>query len=335
VSTSTSEDGASASGPRPALAGDPAAPGPSGSVNDTLTCIGGLRVGHWQDHAARTGCTVVLLPDEGAVTSGLVLGAAPGSRESALLAPEKTVERAHALVLSGGSAFGLAAAHGVMRWLEARGVGYPTPGGPVPIVPAAVLYDLVTGDGRVRPGEVEGIAAADAASSAPVAQGSVGAGTGAMVGKFAGFDKAQRSGLGSAVLRVRDAVVAAIGVSNAVGDLVDPDSGEVVAGCGLGRDPEAAVALFAPAPGVNTTLVAVATDAPLTKAQAHALSYAAHIGIARVTRPSHTVHDGDTTFVVSTGRGPAVDLGALSVAVQEVVAKTLLRGARAVRERPR
>lgn len=309
-------------------AGDAAA----AKSNTTLTAVDGVRVGHWHDDAARTGCTVVLFPDEGAVTSGLVLGPAPGSREAALLGPEKTVERAHAILLTGGSAFGLAAAHGVMTLLEERGVGFRTPAGPVPIVPAAVLFDLMSGDGSLRPGEAHGRAAAERASSDPVRLGPVGAGCGATVGKVAGYAGAVRSGLGSAAMHVLGATVAAMGISNAGGDLVDPDTGRLVAGCGLGCDPEAVVALYDPPRGANTTLVVVATDAPLTKAQAHALSIAAHIGIARVTRPSHTVFDGDTAFVSSTCRGPHVDLGPLSIAVQEVVARALLAGARATAE---
>lgn len=300
--------------------------------NDTITAIGGVRVGHWTDLSARTGCSVVLLPDEGAITSGMALGAAPGSRESALLAPEKSVERAHALLLTGGSAFGLAAAHGVMRVLEARGVGHPTPAGPVPIVPAAVLFDLMVGDPRVRPGEREGAAAAESASTAPVALGAVGVGTGATVGKLVGgFAAAVASGLGSALTHVGAAMVGALAVSNAAGDLVDPSDGALVAGSGLCADPARVSALLDGPSGTNTTLVVVVTDAPLSKSEAYALAQTAHIGIARVTHPSHTVHDGDTTFVASTARGPRVSLGALGVAVQEVVARALLRGARAVR----
>ncbi len=301
----------------------------SGSSDLSLTSITGVRVGHWTDTAARTGCTVILFDPPGAVTSTLVLGAAPGSRETALLAPEKTVDRVHALVLAGGSAFGLDAASGVMRHLEARGVGFATPFGVVPIVPAAVLFDLSVGDASVRPDAAAGHAAAAAASDAPVEEGAVGVGTGATVGKFAGFDRAQRSGVGVAVLRVHGALIGALAVSNAVGDLVDPTTGELVAGCGLGADPEAAAALFEPAAGANTTLVAVVTDAPLSKAGAHALTTAAHVGIAHVTRPSHTVHDGDTAFVSSVGGGPPVGLGALGVAVQTVVARALVSGARA------
>ncbi len=309
--------------------------GPAGGGDRTgeeadlsLTSIAGVRVGHWTDAAALTGCTVLLFDPPGAVTSVLVMGAAPGSRETALLAPEKTVDRVHALVLAGGSAFGLDAATGVMRFLEARGVGFATPFGVVPIVPAAVLFDLSVGDPHVRPDAAAGHAAAAAASDAPVPEGWVGAGTGATVGKFAGFERAQRSGLGVSVMRVGGALVGALAVSNAVGDLVDPSTGALVAGCGVGADPEATAALFAPVAGANTTLVAVVTDAPLSKAGAHALATAAHVGIAHVTRPSHTVHDGDTAFVSSVGGGPEVPLGALGVAVQTVVARALVRGAR-------
>ncbi len=306
--------------------------GAAAPENDTLTALPGVRVGHWSDAAARTGCTVVLFDGGGAVTSGRVLGAAPGSRETALLEPDKSVDRVHALLLAGGSAFGLDAATGVVRYLEERGVGFATPFATVPIVPAAVLYDLSVGDPRVRPDAAAGYAAAGAATSAPVAQGAVGAGTGATVGKFAGFERAARSGLGSTLLSVRGARVAAIAISNAVGDLVDPSDGTLVAGTGIGSDPEAAAALFAPAAGTNTTLVAVVTDAPLSKAEAYALATTAHAGIAQVTRPSHTVHDGDTAFVSSVGGGPAVAIGVLGVAVQAVVARALLRGARAVQD---
>jgi L-aminopeptidase/D-esterase-like protein len=304
-------------------AGQDAAPEP------TLTVLPGVRVGHWTDAVGRTGCSVVLFDPPGAVTSGLVLGAAPGTRETALLAPEKTIERVHALVLAGGSAFGLGAACGVMRYLEERGEGLVTPYGVVPIVPAAVLYDLSVGDPRARPDAAAGYAAALAASRGPVAEGAVGVGAGATVGKLAGYGHAQRSGVGSAVVAVRGARVGALAVSNAVGDVVDPDTGALVAGCGWGQDPERAVELFEAAPGAHTTLVVVVTDAPLSKAEAHALAVAAHVGIARVTRPSHTVHDGDTAFVGSVGGGPAVAAAALGVAVQAVVARALLRGTRA------
>lgn len=291
------------------------------SKNTTLTAIEGLAVGHWTNAEAATGCTVVLCPPEGCVASGCVLGSAPGSRETALLLPEKTVERVHAVVLAGGSAFGLSAADGTMRWLEENGRGYETPFGKVPIVPAAVIYDLSTGRTDVRPDAEAGYQAVKSASSQPVKMGRVGVGAGATVGKYAGFDKASLSGLGSAAAHVGNATVAALAVSNAVGNLVDPATGARVAGTDAPFDSDALA-------GTNTTLVVVATDAALTKAQAHALSQSAHIGIAQVTRPSHTPSDGDTTFVLGTGREEA-PLMALSVTVQEVVAEAILSGARA------
>ncbi len=299
-------------------------------MNRTLTAVAGLTVGHWTASEARTGCTVVLCPEGGCLASGLVLGSAPGSRESALLAPEKTVERVDAVLLTGGSAFGLAAADGVMRWLESRGRGFPTPYGPIPIVPTAVLFDLGVGRPDVRPDAEAGFAAAEAASADPVQEGPFGAGTGATVGKFRGFERASPSGVGSAALTLGGATVAALAVSNAAGSLVDPDSGELVAGPEL-FSTEEPDALTLPE-GTNTSLAVVATDAPISKAAARALAQAAHFGIARVTRPSHTTAEGDTTFVLSTGRGPALPLGGLSglsVAVQQVVAEALLRGARA------
>jgi L-aminopeptidase/D-esterase-like protein len=309
---------------------------PSGTLCD----VEGLRVGHWSDPEAQTGCTVVVCPDEGCVASGEVRGGAPGTRETALLAPEKSVQRVHAVVLSGGSAFGLAAAIGVVEALEARGVGFHTPFGVVPIVPAAVIYDLGVGRPRPRPDADAGRSAFGAATTAPVAQGRVGAGAGACCGKYLGFERAEPSGLGSAARTVRGAVVAALSVANPVGDLIDPLTGAVVAGGRLadGRrpSPEGLLEAFSDAltgglTGANTTLVVVATDAPLSKTEAHVLAQSAHVGIARVTRPSHTPSDGDTTFALSTGRGPAVPLTLLAVAVQEVVAEAILRGVAASR----
>lgn len=297
-------------------------------MNNTLTAVTGLLVGHYTDLEARTGCTVILTPSGGSVCSGVALGPAPGSRESVLLQPDKTVQHVDALLLAGGSAYGLAAADGVMRWLEERGLGFDTGAALVPIVPAAVLYDLAVGSARVRPDAAAGYAAAEAASAEPVAQGQVGVGTGATVGKLRGPELAQTSGVGSHAEQVGGAIVAALAVSNAVGNVIDPDSGAMVAGV-PGTLGMAAATGFAAMPGANTTLVVVGTDAPLTKAEAHALSYSAHIGIARVTRPSHTVFDGDSAFVVSTCTGSPVALAALSVVVQEVVALALVAGVKA------
>jgi len=296
--------------------------------NLTLTAVTGLAVGHWTDTEARTGCTVVLAPPEGCLASGMVLGPAPGSRESVLLEPDRTVDRIDAVVLAGGSAFGLAAANGVMRWLDEQGRGYDTGFARVPIVPAAVLFDLGVGNARVRPDADAGRAAAADASTAPVRQGRVGAGTGATVGKLRGMASSSPSGLGSHAVRLAGATVAALAISNAVGNLVDPDTGELVAGV-PGTLGLAAADRLRAMPGANTTLVVAATDAKITKAEARALSLSAQMGIARVTRPTHTPFDGDSAFVLSTRRGPEVPLAALSVAVQEVVATALLNGVRA------
>lgn len=302
----------------------------------TLTAVAGLEVGHWHDAQARTGCTVVLCPEDGCVASADVRGGAPGTRETALLEPEKTVTRVHAVTLAGGSAFGLDAATGVMRWLEARGRGFSTPFGVVPIVPAAVIYDLGVGDPAVRPDADAGYRACEGASSAPVSQGRVGAGAGATCGKYLGFARAQVSGLGSAAVSVGEATVAALSVANPVGDLVDPATGVVVAG--VTGETRGYLERFLDPPldaadltGGNTTLIVVATDALISKAEAKALAQSAHVGIARVTRPSHTTSDGDTAFALSTCTGPKLPLLLLSVAVQEVVAEAILAGVRASR----
>lgn len=296
--------------------------------NDTLTAVAGVRVGHWADPVARTGCTVILLPEGGAVTSGLALGSGPGTREYALLEPEKSVDRAHALVLAGGSAFGLDAASGVVAWLESRGEGFATPVAKIPIVPAAVLFDLAVGSPEVRPDADAGASAAEAAHGGPVEMGAVGAGTGATVDTIRGAGAAVASGLGSACVHVGDAVVAALAISNAGGALVDPANGRPIAGVPL-SPAEARTAFGGTVPGANTTLVAVATDAAVDKAGCRALATAAHAGIARVTRPSHTAYDGDTCFVSATGTAGAGSVAVLGVAVQEVVATAIVRGARA------
>lgn len=294
-----------------------------------MTAIEGVEVGHYTDLRGGTGCTVVLAPAGGCCASAYSLGAAPGSREVTLLAPDKTMARIDAVVISGGSAYGLATADGVMRWLEEQGRGFDTGFARVPIVPAAVLFDLDVGSATTRPGAAAGYAAAAAASSAAVQQGRVGAGTGATVGKLRGPSLAQPSGLGSHLEWVEGARVGAVAVSNAVGNLVDPDTGALLAGVPGTLGMEAAEG-FSGMPGANTTLVVVATDAQLNKAEAQALAQSAHVGIARVTRPSHTPFDGDMTFVLSTGTVRSASLPALSVGVQEVVARALVNGWRAV-----
>lgn len=298
-----------------------------------LTDVPGIRVGHWTDAEGRTGCTVVLLPDEGAVTSVSVRGAAPGTRETDLLDPGATVAVAHAVVLTGGSAFGLAAADGVMRRLEERGVGVETGSARVPIVPAAVLYDLGAGSPTARPDADAGYRACRAAEDGNACgRGAVGAGTGATVGKA--FGDSMPAGLGTASLHLPSGTtVAAVAAVNALGDVVAED-GSVLAGADTVARLLAAPSPPEPAPRGNTTLVLVATDAPLTKTQAHRLASVAHDGLALAVRPVHTAYDGDVVFAVSTGRQPADPAGspleplALQAAAVEVVARAVRDAAR-------
>ncbi len=308
-------------------------------VNDTLTALPGLRVGHWTDPQGATGCTVVLVP-QGARASVAVQGMAPGSRELALLDPERTVDRVHAILLTGGSAFGLAAAEGVVRWLEERGHGYETGVARVPIVPAAVIFDLAVGDARARPGPEAGYQACQAATSDPVPMGSVGAGTGATVGKLLGHGFAVKGGVGSAALPLPGGgLVAALAVVNALGDVYDPETGRLVAGVRdpetgrmvgarrLFREPEKLTAWMRgmPARGTNTTLVVVATDVALSKAQLRALAQQAHDGLARAIDPAHTAFDGDIVFALSVGERPAPGPVVLETLAAWAVARAVVR----------
>ena len=305
-----------------------------------MTVLPGVRVGHWTDPVARTGCTVVLMPPGGAVASCEVRGGAPAARETALLDPTKSVQRIHALVLSGGSAFGLAAAQGVMDYLEAAGEGLQTPSALVPIVPGACIYDLFNGDGRVRPGPAEGMAATRAASADAFPDGALGAGTGAMCGKYLGLEHAEPGGLGSHAVRAGAATVAALVVATPAADVVD-ERGETVAGARLpdGSRPTALQRIEALAGRENffdqaadavsnTTLVAVGTDAPLTKAECRRLAEAAHAGLSRVMRPSHLPSDGDISFAFTVGTAPEAALPALLAAAQEAVAAAALAAVR-------
>lgn len=278
----------------------------------------GFLVGHWTGD--RTGVTVVLCPP-GAVASGEVRGGAPATRETALLDPARTVEQVDAVVFTGGSAFGLAAADGVIAWLEEHGRGFPTRAGPVPIVPTAAIYDLVEGH-RERPGPAEGraaVAAADAAGA--IATGRVGAGRGATVGKWRGPDHAVRGGLGVAITAVGEATVGALAVVNAIGDVVDMD-GSVLAGSTATEGVEAF-----PADPIReaTTLVVVVTDARCSKAECHLLAQSGHLGIAHAVRPSHTRHDGDVVVAVASGTVES-HLDRLRVVVADLVADAV-RGA--------
>lgn len=313
------------------------------ALHDALTDVPGLRVGHaaLAGMGALSGTTVVLAPPGGAVAGVDVRGAAPGTRETDLLHPGATVQRVHAVVLSGGSAYGLAAAHGVMERLEGAGAGFAVPGGVVPIVPAAVVFDL--GRGGVftaRPDAATGAAAFDAASGGPVGQGSVGAGTGAVAGGLKG-------GVGTASTVLPGAgggpaaVVAALVVVNAVGSAVDPRTGRLLGG---GPDLDVAPAALAelralavpgpPAAGTATTLAVVATDLTLDKAGCGRLATMGHDGMARALSPVHTAMDGDVVFGLSTAARPAPELPelvALHAAAAEVVARAIANAMLAAR----
>jgi L-aminopeptidase/D-esterase-like protein len=292
-------------------------------VSGDLTDVPGVRVGHWTAPDGATGCTVVLLPHAGAVTSVDVRGAAPGTRETDLLRPENSVPGANAILLAGGSAFGLAAADGVVRRLEEHGSGFATAAGPVPIVPAAVLYDLTPGS--TRPDAHAGYAAAVAAEAGlPCDSGRIGAGTGATVGKLFGAVGTAPGGLGTGSLALPGGgIVGAVVAVNPVGDVVAED-GSLLAGPGsverLLRGE-----LEPPPSGTSTTLAVVATDLPLTKVQAHRLAVVAHDGFAHAIRPVHTAYDGDAVFVVSTGTGEAspAQLLVLETAAVRVVAEAI------------
>jgi L-aminopeptidase/D-esterase-like protein len=303
-----------------------------GSIVD----VPGVRVGHAHDLAAATGCTVITF-GAGAVCGVDVRGSAPGTRETDALGPLGSVEVAHAVLLTGGSAFGLDAAGGVAAELEAAGIGYAVGPWRVPIVPAAVIFDLFAGDGRVRPDRAMGAAAYRAASDAAPAEGRVGVGAGALVAKLAGLERARSGGLGSASVRHGDVVVGALAVCNAIGDVYDPELHAPLArprgAETIAFDERAALAAFAGAPhGANTTLAVVATNARLRKIDATKVAQMAHDGLARVVIPAHLTRDGDTIFAASLGAVAApVDLvGAMAA---DAVAHAIARGVRAAQER--
>ena len=286
---------------------------PTAPKTGSLVDVPGLQVGHAQMAGRLTGCSVVLAP-QGAVCAVDVRGAAPGTRETDLLDPSNLVERVHAVLLCGGSAFGLEAASGVMRWLEEHDIGFQTGFGRVPIVPAAVLFDLPAvragDDPKVRPDADCGWRACEAASREAPAAGNVGAGSGASVGKLFGLDRAMKGGIGHASVQVGPWVVAAMIACNAIGDVLDPDTGRVLAGARSADgqnllDTQAALlsgqTMLRPMPGTNTTIGVVATNATLTKAQAQRLAVSAHDGLARSIRPVHTSLDGDTLFAMASG----------------------------------
>jgi L-aminopeptidase/D-esterase-like protein len=293
----------------------------------TIRDVPGIRVGHWTDATARTGCTVILADDAGAVAGVDVRGSAPGTRETDLLRPTALVDRINAICLAGGSAFGLAAADGVVRRLAERGIGFATGIRPVPIVPAAILFDLGVGDPNAYPTADAGYAATLAAERNEGAlEGQVGAGTGATIAKLGGVDAARPGGVGSAARRLPDGrLVGALVVNNALGDIFDRAGRAIAAHPGDRPLPPAAV---------NTTLVAVATDASLDRAQCAKLAELGHDALARGIRPVHTMFDGDVVFSLSSGDGsPAEPAGFLALAaaaddaIGEAIERSVARGA--------
>jgi len=311
-----------------------------------ITDVAGVRVGHFTDTRRPTGCSVVLC-EAGAVGGVDVRGASPGTRETDLLSPLNSVEHVHAVLLAGGSAFGLDAASGVMRWLEERGIGVEVGAGNVaaatarpirvPIVPAAILFDLWVGDASIRPDAQSGYAACVAATDAPPAQGSIGAGAGATVGKLFGIARAMKGGIGTASAKVGTVTVGALVAVNAIGDVIDPATGMPLAGARgddgrpfgstrallSGRVPERLSS------GMSTTIGVIATDAALTKSQANKLAQMAHDGLARVVDPVHTTLDGDTLFALATGAsGSGANLTVLGAMAAHVAAQAVLNAVR-------
>ena len=321
--------------------------------NNSLTSLQGILVGHYTDDRRPTGCTVVLCP-QGAVAGVDVRGAAPGTRDTDALSPSNTVQEVHGVLLTGGSAYGLDAAGGVMRWLEERGHGFQVGPAIVPIVPAAVIFDLWVDDfsktrpvstqnPRIRPDAQAGYLACQAANSEPVQQGNVGAGAGATLGKLNGPDCAMKGGIGSASLCVQGVTVAALVVCNALGDVFDPQTGKLLAGARLNADSRDLLdivkaqlnghSISKPQAGSNTTIGVVATDAVLTKPQAHRLAQVAHDGLARSIRPVHTPMDGDTLFALGTGTsGKAADMMLLSTLAAEVTAMAVVNAVLAAKD---
>jgi len=311
--------------------------GVSTRASSGLTAVEGLRVGHYTLSERPTGCTVIVV-DGDAVGGVSQRGGAPGTRETDLLDPLNMVDKVNAIVLSGGSAFGLDAATGTVRWLEEHGIGWPAGPAKVPIVPAAILFDLgVGGNPKIRPTADCGYKAADLATAGPVTEGSVGAGAGATVGKFGGAGRSTKAGIGTASIRLANGlVVAALVAVNAVGDIIDPATGKVVAGV---RNPDGTFAdarillrsganLQPPRAGENTTIGLVATNAKLTKALATRMALMADDGYARAISPSHTNGDGDTIFSLATGRWDGgADITLIGALAAEAMADAVVRAA--------
>jgi len=307
-----------------------------------LTEVEGLKVGHVTLSERPTGCTVVIVDGEGVPGGVAQRGGAPGTRETDLLDPRNLVDKVNAIVLSGGSAFGLDAAQGVVRYLEERKIGWSVgPAVVVPIVPAAILFDLgFGGDPKIRPTADCGYKAAGLASDGAVAEGNVGAGAGATLGKVAGRERSMKGGIGTAAIRLPNGlVVAALAAVNAVGDVIDPTTGQVVAGV---RTPDgksladarkllrdgSLMKAAAPRAAENTTIAVVATNARFTKTEVNRIALMADAGLARALSPSHTIGDGDTVFALATGRWSGqVDASIVGALAADALAEAIVRAA--------
>ena len=307
-------------------------------ANRTITAVDRIKVGSITLAERPTGCTVILVDGDGAVGGVSQRGGSPGTRETDLLDPSNMVDKVNAIVLAGGSAFGLDAATGTVRWLEEHGIGWDVRIAKVPIVPSAILFDLPIGNNpKVRPTADCGYRAAAEATSASVKEGTVGAGAGATVGKSAGGGRSMKAGLGSWEISLPNGLkVGAIVAVNAVGDIIDPDTGKVVAGV---RNPDGSLAdarmllrsggpREQPRPGANTTIGVVATNAKLTKAQVHRMALMADDGFARAIFPSHTMGDGDTVFSLATGTWSGeIDLTQIGALAADVMSRAIVRAA--------
>lgn len=304
-------------------------------MHDDITDVAGIHVGHSTNLEAATGCTVVLCatPAVGGVD---VRGGSPATRETDLLSPLCLVDEVHAILLTGGSAFGLDAASGIVHYLEERGIGYETGVARVPIVPGAAIFDLACGSATIRPDSQAGYQACEQAGPGPIGQGNVGAGTGATVGKMSGPAFAMKGGLGSASIELADGiVVGALVVVNALGNIIDPQTQQTVAGA----QQQPAHQTTTPNPFGNTTIAVIATNATLSKAEATKVAQMAHDGMAQVTRPAHTMFDGDTVFALALGATTAViqpnpasaaqQVSLLGAAAADTLARAILKGVRA------
>jgi L-aminopeptidase/D-esterase-like protein len=297
------------------------------TLKNAITDVRGIEVGQAQDEEGLTGCTV-LLCRQGAVAGVDVRGSAPGTRETDLLNPVNLVEKVHAVVLTGGSAYGLDAAGGVMRYLEEQNIGYGMGSIKVPIVPAAVLFDLSLGRADIRPDAAMGYRAAASASSAAPVEGNVGAGMGASIGKVRGMEYAMKAGIGTASMDIHGLIIGAIVTVNAIGDVVDPGSGVKIAGLRSGttldwmKNSQAQSAVQS-----NTVIGAIATNARLTKAQATKVAQMAQDGLAQAIRPAHTMFDGDTIFALATGEVDA-DVSTVGAFAAELMANAIVRAAK-------